>query len=856
MDESKKAQPAAFLLLGVSFVVVLLLFIFTGGRMDGDGQNYYIYLRSLVFDGDLDLRNDYEMFPRDDPLIAHICVNAKGPAPNVFSIGPAIIWSPFFLVARLISIGMPPEYVGNLNQGKGEPYYTAICLASLIASFIGIIATYRLVRERLGSGPALLSTLSIWLAGSAIYYQVFEPFMSHALSIFAVSVFVLKAASVRQFQKHSDWVVLGLLAGLMSLVRWQDVIFAIIPAILLLLDWLAPERGRTGSRPPVTGIVISTAAAFAAFLPQMIAWKIIYGKFLTIPQTGGFIDPTRPHILDVLFSTRGGLFLWTPVALLGVIGLLRAASKRDRLALAMLPVFLLQVYLNASIMDWWGGEAFGARRFVCLFPILAYGLAALIAPRSSVAAVVGRPAGGRSVPRCAIALAMLLILSNAMLLTRYVTWELPRDRAPSLESLVQGQVTTAGEWLRWLAELPSAINLSYTLKAPLSTCYDALGLTAPGRGHNRVIDVGSDNEGLVFGDGWFQRERWGSRLFRWAGRRSITIFRAEAPGPAFLTITARALTGPSDFTASLNGRSLGPFTLADEWATVILPCPAGALRAGLNVLLLELTSALRTENAPHGFMIPHTDTLFDANLALASKDCGAGLASDIVIDGHEISPNRFGINVAAIDPARPQSFVVETLGFGASAAQQHELAGRLSEAPESALIAVSSKTFGLLQTNLDWLRKSLSLLTVGRRNLFTYGGIGRLRLMIKDAACKPRWLCDAPVSTLEEIAQLRSLLGTISADTVYVAAISEGEAPLQPELVEAFEEVGIDITVPHESRAPFVAIGGKLAAGHALIADVAEKGTASLRFGHFPDPRAITLALDRITLTSVSTANE
>ena len=134
MGSSKKSRSAAFLLLGAPFLVILLLFAFIGGRMDGDGQSYYIYLRSAVFDGDLDLRNDYEMFPRDDPLIAHICINAKGPAPNVFSVGPAVIWSPFFLVTRLISLAMPPDYIGNVNQGKGEPYYTTICLTSIIDS--------------------------------------------------------------------------------------------------------------------------------------------------------------------------------------------------------------------------------------------------------------------------------------------------------------------------------------------------------------------------------------------------------------------------------------------------------------------------------------------------------------------------------------------------------------------------------------------------------------------------------------------------------------------------------------------------------------------------------------------------
>ncbi len=852
MSKPKRSASAALILLGIPMVVVLLLFIFIGGRMDGDGQNYYIYLRSAVFDGDLDLRNDYEMFPRDDPLIAHICVNAKGPAPNVFSVGPAIIWSPFFLVARAISLAMAPEYVGNVNQGKGEPYYTAICLASIIASFIGIIATYRFVSRRLGPGPALLGTLSIWLAGAAIYYQVFEPFMSHALSIFAVSIFVAKAASIGQFQKRSDWVVLGVLAGLMSLVRWQNIIFVIIPAVLLLLAWLLPENRRKRSKPPIAGIAISAGAALVSFLPQMIAWKIIYGSFLTIPQSGGFIDPSHPHIIEVLFSARGGLFLWTPVALIAVIGLARAAFSRDRLATAMLPVFLLQVYLNASIMDWWAGEAYGARRFIGLFPILAYGLAALVASSRTSINLAGL--ARKLVFRSAIALVMLLTFFNAILMTRYVTWELQRDRAPSLSDLVQGQFATAAEWFCWLAKLPSAVNLSYTLKAPVSTAYQALRLPPSVPGHNQVIDVGSRNEGAVFGEGWFQRERWGLTPFRWAARRSATVFRTELSGPAFLAIRARGPTRLSRFSATLNGCALGPFLAVDEWATIILPCPAGALRPGLNVLLLSVSSSAPTQEGPHGFKIPHTETIFNANLALTSKDCGAGLASEILLDGRQVSSNRFGINIAAIDPARPESFVVETLEFGASPEQQTALAKRLRSTPDSALIAVSSRTFGVLKTDPDWLRRSLSLLTDSGKNFFAYGGIGRLRLITKDAAGRPRWLCDAPVARLAEIAELQSLLATIPADTLYVAAIDEGEAPLQPELVEAFNCIGIDISVPHDSRAPFVAIGGRSMADYPQIANIADKGAASLRFGQFPDSRAIALAVESITITSVSTS--
>ena len=848
---------AALVLFGVPFAVVLLLFIFIGGRMDGDGQNYYIYLRSAVFDGDLDLRNDYEMFPRDDPLVAQICIDSKGYAPNVFSVGPAVLWSPFFLAARLISLAMPPDYVGNVNQGKGEPYYTAICLASIIASFIGIIAAYRFTAKRTGPAPALLGTLAIWLASSAIHYQIFEPFMSHALSMFAVSVFIAKAAAIERFRRRSDWALLGALAGMMSLVRWQNVIFAVIPAILLLNAHIFPTRRDQRPKLPLAGILVAIIAALIAFLPQIITWRIIYGRFFLIPQSGGFIDLRHPHIWQVLFSTRGGLFLWTPVLLLATIGLVRASLARDRLAIAMLPVFLLQLYLNASIMDWWGGEAFGARRFIGLFPVFVYGFAWLVAPRQEWTATSAK-APRKALFRSACAITVILILSNSILLTRYAEGDIPRGRAMSLSDLVSGQLTTARNWLSWLAKLPNAIKVSYSLTLPVSTAYSALDMPPHGSAPNLLLNIGSNDEGAVLGEGWYQKERWGAIPFRWGSTLTETVFRSSHSAPGFIEITAHAATSAKRlaFRASLNDASLGSFTVGDGWEDIMLPYPNRALCQGFNVLRIECQSHPPRPMPPRGFIIPHTTAWCRANLSLASKDCGDGLTSEILINEHQTSPNRFGINIVAFDPARPQSFATATLKFGASAQEQEALAKRINGAPESTVFAVSSRTFGVLKTDRKWLRRTLLLLTRSRRNYFANSGIGKLRILRKDTAGRPQWVSDAPVSGLEQISRLEGVLAKLPFKTIYVVALGEHETPLQPELVEAFGHIGIDITLPYQSRAPFVAIGGKFMRGQAAIAEVAERGTASLRFGQFADPRDLCLAVDRIALTALSSLGQ
>jgi hypothetical protein len=41
--------------------------------------------------------------------------------------------------------------------------------------------------------------------------------------------------------------------------------------------------------------------------------------------------------------------------------------------------FLASIYVNAAVVDWWAGEAFGARRFLSGFPLIALGATVLMA---------------------------------------------------------------------------------------------------------------------------------------------------------------------------------------------------------------------------------------------------------------------------------------------------------------------------------------------------------------------------------------------------------------------------------------------------------------------------------------------
>jgi hypothetical protein len=119
------------------------------------------------------------------------------------------------------------------------------------------------------------------------------------------------------------------------------------------------------------------AGAALAFAPQSFVWQRLYGHPLTIPQGSAFMKWGAPALWQVLVSDNHGLFSWTPVLLLSVAGLVPLVRRDARVGVPAAAFLLASWYVNASVVDWWGGEAFGARRFVACFPVFVLGAAML-----------------------------------------------------------------------------------------------------------------------------------------------------------------------------------------------------------------------------------------------------------------------------------------------------------------------------------------------------------------------------------------------------------------------------------------------------------------------------------------------
>jgi len=394
-----------------AYLVAHTLFPRPHGRiLDGDAIQYYAYLRSLVFDGDVDFRNEYAHLYRSAREVEasdNVWLTARTPtgrAPNMMAIGPALLWSPLFLATIALVSGLRLAGASVPLDGFAAPFQLSAGVAGIAYATVGIYLCFRVAARAFSPQAAFWGALVAWLATSAIYYSLVSPAYSHAVSLFAVALVVFAWDRTRDDPRWRRWALLGALGGLAALVRWQDAVVFVLPLVELARG---VARRETSFRHAAAALGALASTAALVFSPQLLAWERIYGTPLLLPQGDTFMRWTEPALWAVLVSTRHGLLLWTPAVLLALGGLLLVPRRDATLGWGAIGVFLLSLYINASVSDWWAGEAFGARRFVGDTVLFAVGFAAIFDHR-----LRERPARLR-------ALAAALILYNLLFLLQY-----------------------------------------------------------------------------------------------------------------------------------------------------------------------------------------------------------------------------------------------------------------------------------------------------------------------------------------------------------------------------------------------------------------------------------------------------
>lgn len=431
------------------FLLFVLSLPFLNPWVRGDGVGYYAFARAPLIEHSFDFTRDYQ---QANPSFRQMRLDEYGqPKPlfrtptghleNHFSIGPAILWTPFLLIthvgvylARALGSSVPAD-------GFSAPYRLAMAFATALYGFLGLFLAFRLARRYVEERWALLATVSIWWASSLPIYMYFNPSWSHAHSAFAVALFVWYWHETRISRSLAQWFLLALIAGLMLNVYYANASILAILAVEAIAQYFSALR--RDSRPSLEHPTLSKLllchfffafTLFVSILPTFVVRYIIYGN----PFESGY-TPLRdwlwssPAFLNVLFSSNHGLFLWTPVVLFSVLGLFLFWKRTPGVGAPLLAAFLAFYVFIACYPDWAGISSYGNRFFISLTALFILGLAVFLDRLSHFFRSRKTAFAAAAIPMA------LLILWNAGLMFQWGTHLIPARGPVSFSEVAYNQ---------------------------------------------------------------------------------------------------------------------------------------------------------------------------------------------------------------------------------------------------------------------------------------------------------------------------------------------------------------------------------------------------------------------------------
>lgn len=413
----------ALLLIALALAPLTTLRLYAADEIE-----YFAYLRSAVFDRDLDFTNEYGWFVEKDPVeydaFARTFLIPKTPvgrAPNNAPIGCALLWAPFYVpvVALEAALGRAAD-----PPGYSRWDVAAVCIASMLYGVAGLLLANEACRRFASERAAFAATLLVWLASNLLFYMYVTPPMSHAVSFFASAL--LLWAWLRVDPRPAGAFVVGLLGGLLATVRWQDGLFLLSPLAAPVLS--GAVRDRDAVRRWIFSAVVLALGFLIAFTPQLVVWWRLNGSLTPfgVISLHGRLSLTAPYLLGVLVSPFHGIFVWTPIVVPALVGLAMLARGDGRGGAIALGV-AAQVYLLAGYVVAFG-HGFGQRLFVSSLPAVAVGLA-----------VFGDRVASRA-PRAAAAACVLAVWWNLSLVVQHAIGLVPRNQGVSFGTLLRNQL--------------------------------------------------------------------------------------------------------------------------------------------------------------------------------------------------------------------------------------------------------------------------------------------------------------------------------------------------------------------------------------------------------------------------------
>jgi len=192
-----------------------------------------------------------------------------------YSMGLAILYTPFFFIAHMIA-----SLTGNPADGLSLPYQYTLAAGGILFALIGLVY-FRKVLSHFFSERTTIILLIIIFAGTN-YFQLtaFDgTLLSHNFLFTLYAMLIWFTIRWHENPKYLTVIKIGSLCGLMILIRPTEVVCLLIPIIWNIYNKDTFLQKYFLVRKHFFHLIIAGLAILIIFLPQIIYWKIISGQF-------------------------------------------------------------------------------------------------------------------------------------------------------------------------------------------------------------------------------------------------------------------------------------------------------------------------------------------------------------------------------------------------------------------------------------------------------------------------------------------------------------------------------------------------------------------------------------------------
>jgi len=342
-------------------VVISLVFKWSGNFeainfMGGDAKDYYSSLVSFFITDDLinQTANEWYLLKTETGIV------------NVHPVGIAVLLLPFFIFAFAFAhlFSFPVD-------GFSLPFQISVAVAALFYLVVGLIFLKKFLRlQNVSDKVSAIIILLVYFGTNLLNYTLSEAGMSHVYSFALVSMFLYHSYKFVEFSQNKNLMYAAAIFGLILLVRPNNVF-----VMLTVFMWFKSAthckqffKDLFANKFFYLAILVTVSIVFV----QSLVWYVQSGSLIQNTYKRDGFYWFNPQIFKMLFGFDSGFFIYTPMCLLFLTGLI-ALYKESKFSFISGIIFLsILFYFFASYWAYTYFDGLGIRVLVDYYAVFAF----------------------------------------------------------------------------------------------------------------------------------------------------------------------------------------------------------------------------------------------------------------------------------------------------------------------------------------------------------------------------------------------------------------------------------------------------------------------------------------------------